>query len=577
MKKINTYISGIVVILLCSFFSCKPKQAASSSDKNDSNENSIRFQRTFYDACKEKMLGNSELALNLFKECLKYDPKSAVVKYELANIYRFTGANDEALKYAKEAADTDQKNEWFQLLYIDCLHNKRQYADAIAVYERLTKAAVVKPEYFEGLAQEALYGGKPDKAVKAYEDLEKKFGRDEEIALRRINILKQQRKYSEAETALLGLIKDFPGQPQYYTYLAEIYQDSGQPEKAYTTYQDILKTEPNNPFVHLALADYYRKQKNDSLFFIEVKTAFGSEELDVDNKIKIMVSYYDMTEIYPSYRPKAYELLDILLRVHPNDPKAWSVNGDFLYRDKKITEAKNAFEKVVSMDKSRFAIWNQLLICEVDLNDYASLEKHSAEAIEFFPNMPNPYFFNGLANLRHKNYKKAIQSFIDGQEFVYENTGLQLQFLASLAEAYNADKQYEKSDKAFEDALLIDPNDPLIMNNYAYYLSLRKEKLERAEKLSARTLELQSGSISYMDTYAWILYQQGKYTDAKIWLDKALQKGADNRPAILEHYGDVLYKLNDTVGALEYWKKAKDKGGNSDNLNKKISEKKLYE
>ena len=559
------------------FFSCKPKQATTAQKSNSSNENSIRFQSTFYNACKEKILGNSELALTLFRECLKYDANSAVVKYEIASIYHFTGLNDEALNYSKEAANADIKNEWFQLLYINCLHNKRQYADAVAVYERLLKTNLIKPEYYEGLAQEALYAGKPDKAVKAYEELENKFGRDEEAALRKINILKQQRKYADAEKALLCLIKDFPGQPQYYTYLAEIYQDSGQPEKAYTTYQDILKTEPNNPYIHLALADYYRKQKNDSLFFIELKTAFGNQELDIDNKTKIMMSYYDMTEIYPSYKPKAYELLNILLTVHPTQAKAWSVNGDFLYRDKKYNEAQQSFEKAIEYDKNKYAIWSQLMICDVDINDFKSLEKHSAEALEFFPNMPNPYFFNGLANLRLKEYKKAIQSFTDGQEFIYENTALQLQFYINLAEAYNADKQYEKSDKAFEDALSINPNDALVMNNYAYYLSLRKEKLERAEKLITRALELQSGSISYMDTYAWVLYQQGKYTDAKIWLDKALEKGATGRPAILEHYGDVLYKLNDFTKALEYWKKAKEKGGNSELLNKKINEGKLYE
>lgn len=217
------------------------------------------------------------------------------------------------------------------------------------------------------------------------------------------------------------------------------------------------------------------------------------------------------------------------------------------------------------------------MLCETDMNDFSSLEKHSAEAIDFFPNMPNPYFFNGLANLKLKDYKKAIQSFVDGQEFVYENVPLQLQFLTYLAETYNADKQHEKSDKAFDDALAIDPNDPMVMNNYAYYLSIRKEKLEKAAKLSARTIELQPGSVSYMDTYAWILYQQGKYVDAKTWLDKALSKGGDNRAAILEHYGDVLFKLNDEKGAYEYWKKAKEKGGNSDTLNKKILEGKLYE
>lgn len=518
-----------------------------------------------------------ELAANLFKECLKLDPSSAPAQYELANLYRFGGLYDEALKYSKAAATTDPKNEWYQLLYIDCLHNKRLYAEACAAYEKLIKNSTPKPEHYLGLGEEYLFANKPDKAIKTFEEFEKVFGRDEEVALKRISLLRSQKKYNEAETALKELIKDFPTEPRYYTFLAEIYQETGQPEKAFKIYEESLKNDPDNPYIHLALADYYRQQKNDSLFLKEIKTAFGSKDLDVDNKVKIMISYYDMTETFPKYLPEAYDLLNIFTKTNPDEPKAWSLYGDFAFRDKKYAEARKAFEQVLEYDKSKFPVWNQLLISEANLNDAAALKTHSEEAIDLFPNQPTPYLFNGIANQKLKNYKAAIQAYLDGQEFVYDNIPLQLQFLANLGEAYNADKQYEKSDKAFEDALTIDPNDASLMNNYAYYLSLRKANLERAATLSSRSLELEPASVSYLDTYAWILYQQGKYEEAKTWLDKALAKGADNRAAILEHYGDILYKLNQKQEALSYWKKAKEKGGNSDLLNKKIAEGKLYE
>jgi tetratricopeptide (TPR) repeat protein len=565
---------------------CKPKEQAASTPtaqkdnpkvKKLSDENRVRFQSTFYNACKEKIKGNMEVAATLFKECLRIDSGSAPAQYELASLYRFGGMYDDALKYAKRAALGDPKNEWFQLLYIDCLHNKRQYSDAAQAYEKLIKNVPGKPDYYIDLADEYVYAKKPDKAAKVYEEYEKTFGRDESVALKRVAVLREMNKLAEAEIVMKELIKDFPGEPRYYTYLAEIYQERGEPEKAFSVYQESLKSDPNNPYLHLALADYYRQQKKDSLFFTEVKIAFSSPDLDVDNKVRILLSYYDMTEAFPKYLGEAYELLDILVKAHPRDPRAWSVDGDFLYRDKRYREAKAAFEKVLEYDKSKFPVWRSLLFCDAEVNDMEALKKHSEEAMDLFPNQPTTYYFNGLANQRLKNYKAAIQAFLDGQEFVYDDLLLQKQFLENLGEAYNADKQYEKSDKAFEDALQLDPNDAGIMNNYAYYLSLRREKLERAEKLSARSIEIDSKSISYLDTYAWVLYQQGKYEDAKTWLDKAIAKGADNRPAILEHYGDVLYKLNDKTKALEYWKKAKEKGGNTELLNKKIADGKLYE
>ncbi len=575
-------------VLLFVLFACKSKKEPASSPvsagksidnphKKNNNEDNLKFQSTFYNACKEKIKGNVEIAETLFKECLRINPGSAVVKYELAHIYHFGGLHDQALKYAREAATTEPRNEWYQLLYIECLHNKHLYSEAVTAYEKLVKTFPEHQVFYEELATEYIYAGKTDKALKTYEEIEKKFGKSEHIALSKVRIYKQTKKWAEAEAELKALIKENAKEAQYYTYLAELYQETNQPEKAFQTYQEILKTDPDNPFIHLALADYYRSLKKDEEFLKELKIAFNSEDLDVDNKIKIMMSYYSLTEQYPQYKENAYELCRIMLKVHPADARAYSMYADFLYRDRKLKEAKMAFEKVLEFDKSKYLVWNQLMLCESELGDYNSLLKHSSEAMDLFPNQAIPYFLNGVSNLRLKNFKTAIESLKDGQEFVYENEPLQTQFLVNLGEAYNEVKEFQKSDSLFDEALKYEPENAMILNNYAYYLSLRKVKLDYAEKLSKRSLELQPGSISYIDTYGWIFYQQGKYEDAKLWIEKALQAGADNRPAILEHYGDILFRLKDAAKALEYWQKAKDKGGNSEALEKKIAEKKMYE
>ena len=115
------------------------------------------------------------------------------------------------------------------------------------------------------------------------------------------------------------------------------------------------------------------------------------------------------------------------------------------------------------------------------------------------------------------------------------------------------------------------------MNNYRYYLSLRADSLDKAERMSLLSNTLQPNTSSFQDTYAWILYKNAKYADAKIWLEKALENGAKNNGTILEHYGDVLYKLGDTEKAFEYWQKAKQTGESSEFLDKKIADKQLYE
>lgn len=574
----------LAVIVTASLYSCKSTKSSTSTSQTDkpskgktlSEQDQIKFAYYFVDGCKERMKGNIEVAENIFRECLKIDPTATAVKYELGNIYRFNGLYDNALKFAKECAAEDPKNEWYQLLLIECLHNKRQYNQAADAYTRLIKTYPNRADFYEGLAAEYMYGGNFEKSYKTFDELEKKFGQNEAFTLNKIKLLKQLKKTTEAEQELNKLIASNPKEARYYTYLAEFYQENNQKEKALDTYREVLKIDPNNAMVHLALADYYKSQNDKDNFYKEIKIAFENPDLEPDTKLKILISYYQLSEQNPAYQKQADELCQIMLQLHPNAPESHSIHADFLYRDKKIKEARDEYAKAASLDKSRFAIWNQLLFIDSELNDYTAMQQHSAEAMDLFPNQPSPYFFNGVSNIQLKNYEKAVSSLNEGIEFVYDNNQLLIQFYANLGDAYNALKQYDKSDKAYDNALKVDPDNTYILNNYAYYLSLRKKNLDKAEKLSKRSNELSPNNRSYIDTYGWILYQLGKYQDAEEWLNRAAKMGNKNA-VMLEHYGDVLYQLNQKEEALFYWKEAKTAGTGSEFLDKKIADKKLYE
>lgn len=557
--------------------SCKTKQQASKSagSKGLTEQAQVNFTFNFIEGCRERMKGNIEIAENRFLECLKIDPTSAAVKYELGNIFRFNGLYDTALKYGKECANDEPKNEWYQLLYIECLHNKRQYSEAAEVYARLVKNYPNRPEFYEGLAAEYMYGGNYDKSFKTFDELEKKFGANEAFTINKIKLLRQLKKNNEAEAEFKKLIQSNPNEAKYYTYLAEFYQENNQNDKAMDTYKEVLKIDPKNPMVHLALADYYKAQNDKENFYKEVKIAFENPDLEVDTKLKILSSYYELAELNDTYKQQAEELIQITLKLHSSSAEIHALYADFLLRDKKLKEAQAEYYESVKADKNHFNTWQQLMYVESENNDYAGLAAHSSEAMELFPNNSIPYFFNGFANIQLKNYNKAIESLEEGIEFVYNNNPLLKDFYSNLGDAYNAIKDYAKSDKAFDDALKVNPDDADVLNNYAYFLSLRKEKLEKAEKFSRRSNELAPNNRLYIDTYGWILYQQGKYTEAEEWLNRAVKMG--RKGTILEHYGDVLYKLDKKEEALKYWQEAKTVGGASNLLDKKIADKKLYE
>lgn len=568
-------------LLVVFTISCKSTKQTTNSSINTkplkgiSEQDQTKFASYFIEGCKNRMTGNIEIAENLFKECLKIDPTSAAVKYELGNIYRYNGLYDTALKYGKDCANSDPKNEWYQLLYIECLHYKRQYALAAEIYSRLIKNYPNRSEFYERLAGEQMYSGNYEKSYKTFDELEKKFGQNEAFSLNKIKLLKQLKKNTEAEFELKKLIESNKKEANYYIYLADFYREINQNDKAIETYQEILKIDQKNSTVHLALADYYKSQNDNDNFYKEVKMAFEDPDLESETKTKILQTYFELSDGgNEQFLKQAYELCDIALKLNSSSAEIHNIYAEFLFRDRKLTEAKNEYEKACSLDKSNYFIWNQLMIVESELGEYKSLEAHSTETMELFPNQPLPYFFNGIANNTLKNHTKAIESLNDGIEFVYKNNILILSFYSSLGDAYNALKDFEKSDKAYDDALKIDPDNAEILNNYAYFLSLRKDKLEKAEKYSKRSNELAPNNRAFIDTYGWILFQLGKYKESESWLSRSAKMGSKSA-VLLEHYGDVLYKLDKKAEALINWNEAKNAGQGSEFLDKKISEKKL--
>lgn len=571
--------SGVFIVLTLIVVSCRTSASATSgtgNNKKPDEKTQILLENLFIDGCKERLAGKIENSEALFRQCQKIDPQNVAVKYELANLLRLTGRIDEALKLSKECVDAEPKNQWFHIAYIDGLHQKKQFLQAAEAYEKLVKIFPSRNDLIEAMAIDYAMGQNYSKAFKIYEDLEKRYGNNETFTINKIKLLKEQRKFNEAEAELKKLIETNSLEPRYYYYLSEYYEEMQQFEKAMGVYEKILTLDPNNSRVHLAIANYYKDQNKAEQAHNEFKIAFAGADLEVDTKLKILISYYSISEEYAEYTLKGYELCKIMLKVHPYSPEAHSIYADFLLRDKKTEEARNHYLIAAFNDKNRFAIWNQLLFVESGLNQNDSLARHSSVAMDLFPNQPSPYFFNGAANIQLKNYDKAIQSLSDGLEFVYDNKRLMFDFYRQLGDVYYFTKQYEKSDKAYEDALKIDPDDAVLLNNYSYYLSLRKEKLDKAERFSKRSNEISPNNPIFIDTYGWILFQQKKYKEAEEWLSMALKLGGQ-RANILEHYGDVLFRLNRIEEAVKYWKLSLDAGNKSDELLAKISAKKISE
>jgi tetratricopeptide (TPR) repeat protein len=274
---------------------------------------------------------------------------------------------------------------------------------------------------------------------------------------------------------------------------------------------------------------------------------------------------------------QSHQLIDILKKAHPLSGKPYSLEGDFLMRENKPKQARQAFRSALVHEQDKFPIWRALLQLDYQLNDWDTLHVDAEKAAELFPTQPELFLYNGIALSQLKRNDEAIEALVAGRDLVVDNKPLEAQFWSLLGDLYNTTKDFERSDQAYGKALAINDSDANVLNNWAYYLSLRDKDLDKAEQMSRRSNELAPGTATYMDTYAWILYQKGDYAKAREWQEKALKANGKDEGVLLEHYGDILYKLGDAAGALEQWKKAKAAGGASDQIDRKVNEGKLTE
>ena len=579
------FILTIFLLIFCNFQSIAqwktyyPESKSSKEEqvKVDYEKSKKNFENHLFSALKYKTLEDFDESLNYLEKCKKINPKNALPFYESALIYYNKELYDIAIEQIELAIGINDKNRWYLLLYADILFRNQDFAGAAKQY---TKLIFIEPNnqalYFK-LADTYIYSNNIRKAIKVYEELQLAVGFDKMLCMQKHRLFREINDVKGAINELLSVLNVLPNDIETIEILSELYILNDEKDKAFELFKRLSTISPNSGRIHLTLSDYYRDNKENEKSYYHLKLAFNSPELNLDTKIRILISYYQLVSINKNMQSQAYELADILKKTHPNNLKVMSAVADILYADGNYQEAKEHYLFVIEKDKSIRQIWSQVLFIQADQIDIDGMLKTSQDALDYFPSEALFYYFNGIANKHFKNYDESIKKLQIGIDFVIENPSLLLEFYSTLADIYHYTGQYESSDEYYEKALAIDSNNVLILNNYSYYLSLRKTNLLKAKEMSFRCNTIAPQNGTYQDTYAWVLYNLEEYEKAKEWLKKALINGGSTSAVVVEHYGDVLYKLGEVKEAIQQWNKAQSLGDASKFLNQKIEEGILYE
>jgi len=560
----------------CAFLLLVASSGVAQKNKASREERKVR-EATYYftEGVKYDILEDYEKALALFEKSLESDSDNAAAHYKIASILSRQGVLDDALVHANQAIELNPDNKYYYLTKAEILTQQSNFEGAAQVYETMIDRLDKTDDYLFDLAALYLYQQNFDQSIEAYNRIEQKYGLLPQVVVAKQRIYLQQNKLEQAIAEGERLIEAMPGESDYVIALAEIYISNGKDQEAIPYLEELLEIAPDSPEAELLLAKIYQNQGDDAEAKKHMGAAFTNPNLNLKLKLELVAKYIQELPD-PETEQLLITLTDNILESHPEEAEAYILKGDFMNAIDSARQARNYYLQSLRYDETNFDVWQNMLTIEFQtLQETDSVVKHSEQALELFPNQAIVYFYNGAAHSALQNYNEAAYS-LDQARRLSNNQELSLYCNIYLGDVYNGLEQYEKSEEAYEAVLKADPSNDYVLNNYSYFLALRQEKLPYAKQLSTRLLELNPDNANYLDTHGWVLYMLGEYKQARKYIERALEQGAGSGE-VVEHYGDILFKLGEVDEAVQQWMKAKGMDDASELIDKKIADRKLYE
>ncbi len=581
----------LLILLATTLFAIQPDALAQREKRKKGASTSISAERAseaesfFTEGEKFYILEDYSKALLYFLRASELSPDNAAIYYKMAEVL-YKSSKDEDLRKASanidQALRLEKKNKYYYLLASNINNNLGQFTKSASVLEAMIKEVPGTEEYLYELANIYFFDKKEDEALKAYNRAEAFLGVNEVSSFQKQRIYLEKGKLNEAIAEGEKLIHAFPDEERYVLGLAETLAQSKQTDKAIAIVEKHLKENPASASARMLLGGLYRDNGQERKSRELVNSLFDDPQANISSKL-IMLGTYNATMAQNKAKGVndkeltsfVMDLYKKLVGTNPSDASVHIVGGDIHLTLEQNADAKAEYLKAIRLGANNYEAWQNLLYLETQEGAYDSIIAHSEEALELFPSQGMIYYFNGYAHLRKRDFRTATQQLEQAKKLSTSNETLVTEINGMLGDAYQSLKEYDKSAKAYEEVLAVNPLNDLVLNNYSYYLALRKADLEKAEKMSTSLIKNHPDNVSYLDTHAWVLYNREKYKEAKKVMERAIALG--NVSSVhFEHYGDILFQLGDIDEAVAQWRKAKSMNSQNAELDKKIVNRKIF-
>ena len=530
-KKKNKYI--IYAALCVMLAGCGGQRTAVDGDAGsryrrapirEVGEEALRTDAALIDAKALQMSGHDDEALEAYAALAAKEPRCAAAWYEMSRQLLQRGWTDSARACIGRAVALADTNRWYLLQQAEVQTMQGDGRGLVATWERIVQLWPDKLEYHYELSNAYITAGDIEGAVGALNRVEKKIGVTEPISLQKQRLWNAAGKADKAEQEVEALAEAMPQEKRYQAMLAEANMKRKKYARAKKYYDRVLAADPDDEYIHIQLAEYWKAVGKPTEAAQELALAFANPKLDCRTKVQLLTSFYTAEEFYGTQSARAFGLLDTVM-AHCDDTASYALlYGDVLMRQRKYGEAARWLELSLERDSSRYEVWEGLLICLTEVPDReADMAALAARAARLFPMHTLPHYLQALHDVQHERYAEALQHLEKAEKWGFTKGYLEAETYGLMAEAAYRTGDYERAWRCFDRCLELHPDDWGTLNNYAYYLSERGIELEKALAMSRRTIEAEPENANSLDTYAWILHLLGRDAEGLPYMRKAVK------------------------------------------------------
>ena len=577
----------VTVLMLTSCGGIRSVRTAKTTAKADgaslmketllSAEQQRKYDYFFLEAMRMKGKNEYDAAFGLLQHCLDINPTASSALYEISQYYMFLRQVPQGQVALEQAVAFAPDNYWYSQGLVSLYQQQNELDKAAALLEKMVTRFPSKQDPLFSLLDIYSRQEKYNDVISTLNRLEKRLGKNEQLSMEKFRIYLQMKDDKKAFQEIESLVQEYPMDMRYQVILGDVYLQNGKKQEAYDAYQKVLAVEPDNPMALFSMASYYEQTGQKELYQQQLDTLLLNKKVTSDTKISVMrqvIAENEQSSAKDSTQVIA--LFDRMMKQDMDDPQIPMLYSQYLLSKNMEQEAVPVLEQVVDLDPTNKAARLMLVSAAVKKEDYKQIIKVCEPGIEATPDALELYYYLAIAYHQAEQGDSVLSVCNRALEHITPDTRKEVisDFYSIMGDIYHTKKQMTEAYAAYDSALVYNPSNIGALNNYAYYLSVERRDLDKAEEMSYKTVKAEPNNSTYLDTYAWILFEKGNYAEARIYIDNAMKNDGEKSDVIVEHCGDIYFMTGDVEGALKYWKKALEMGSESKTLKQKIEKKK---